>query len=413
MAGWVNLTETITETQQQEVIAQAVSNLRGLPLNVTRNRQALQPYARQAVQRVMVEKGYTAPAALVEALVRKVASEVGGMGFLDELLPPNRTDLVEIALNPDGAVWVMPKGSQAWVKLDYRPTVEEAWRAVEALLGATGHALTEAEPTVDAKLPRFADMGGARVKAIHPIITPGLGYPSLNIRLFEPKPVLPEQIVAWKMAPSFVMDTLLEAVAKRSRVLVIGGTSMGKTTFLSALANGGIPKDARVVKIEDPEEIWLDHPNVVTLEARHAPVGSRIAPYTVRDGVDDALRMAPQWLIVGEVRTGSAVLSLFRAQMSDHPGLSTFHADSPDKAVLRMGAILHADAQVKTAAAKMLFAEAVDVVVQVGMARGLRRVIGVWEVEGIKGGDVRFRTLYRLDDEEMQPVTRTREWQKE
>ena len=410
MAGWMNLADAMTETQQQEVIAQAITELRGLPLNVTRNRQELQPYARRAVQRVMSIKGYTASPALVEVLVRKVASEVGGFGFLDELLPPNRTDLVEIALNPDGTVWLMVKGAQVWEPLDYKPSQEEAWRAVEALLGVTGHTLTEAEPSVDAKLPRFPNMGGARIKALHPIIVPGLGYPTLNIRLFEPKPVLPEQIVAWEMAPQFVMDELLRAVSKRSRVLVIGGTMAGKTTLLSALANGGIPKDVRVVKIEDPEEIWLDHPNVVTLEARHVPRGSRVAPYTVRDGVDDAMRMAPQWLIVGEVRTGDAALSLFRAQMSDHPGLSTFHADGPDKAVYRMATILHADAQVKTAAAKMLFGEAVDVVVQVGWAQHRRRVVGVWEVlDGLRGGEVRFKQLYQWGDEEMQPITRTRE----
>jgi hypothetical protein len=67
-----------------------------------------------------------------------------------------------------------------------------------------------------------------------------------------------------------------------------------------------------------------------------APPGSTVPPYRVQDGVDDAMRMAPDWLIVGEVRTGQAALSLFRAQMSDHPGLCTFHAEGAEAAVHRM-----------------------------------------------------------------------------
>ena len=148
------------------------------------------------------------------------------------------------------------------------------------------------------------------------------------------------------MAPPAVIEALLEHVARGLRLLVIGGTASGKTTLLSALCHA-IPRQARVVKIEDPEEIWLDHPNVVTLEARPAPPGSSVPPYTVKNGVDDAMRMAPKWLIVGEVRHGDAALALFRAQMSDHPGLSTFHAEGPEEAVFRMAVVMWADAQVR------------------------------------------------------------------
>ncbi|HFC08248.1 MAG TPA: CpaF family protein [Chloroflexi bacterium] len=397
----------MTEEQQQQVIEAAVTRLSGLPLTVTRNRAQMQQKARAAVQNVVSEMGFTAPDTLVEYLAQQVAAAVGGFGFLDALLPPNRTDLVEIALNPDGSVWLNRKGEMRMERYDYTPSVQEAWRAVEAILGVTGRALTEATPSVDAKLPRFEGMGGARVKAVHPIIAPG-EYPVLSIRLFEPRPVLPEQIIAWETTPPFVMDEILRAVSLRSRVLVIGGTATGKTTFLSAIANGGIPLDARVVKIEDPEEIWLQHPNVVTLEARHPQPGSSVPPYRIADGVDDALRMRPDWLIVGEVRTGRAALALFRAQMSDHPGLSTFHAETPDAAVKRLSLIMFGDAQVRFEPAKGIFEEAVDVVVQVGWHNARRRVLGVWEVAGMKGGNVKFRQLYAIGDEGMGKITRTR-----
>jgi pilus assembly protein CpaF len=259
---------------------------------------------------------------------------------------------------------------------------------------------------VDAKLPRSEGMGGARVKILHPILVPGAGFPAINIRLFEPIPVLPEQLVAWGVAPEMVIQALVEAVSRQARVLVTGGTATGKTTILSALCSG-IPKSARVVKIEDPEEIWLDHPHVLTIEARPAPPGSSVPPYTLRDGVDDAMRMSPRWLIVGEVRKGDAAMSLFRAQMSDHPGLSTFHAEGPEQAVFRLAVILFSDVGVQMQAAQAIFAEAIDLVVQVGWLDGRRQLLGIWEVERLlQAGNVHFRPLYKPGDGEMLPMHR-------
>jgi hypothetical protein len=151
--------------------------------------------------------------------------------------------------------------------------------------------------------------------------SPGQGFPSLNIRLFEQKPVSPDQVVSWGSMSPEMMGLLQDAIGQYLRVLIIGGTGTGKTTILSALTSY-IPTDDRIVKIEDPEEIFIEHPHVVALEARPAPPGSEVPPYTIIDGVNDAMRMTPDWLVVGEVRTGDAAMSLFRAQMSDHPGLS-------------------------------------------------------------------------------------------
>ena len=161
------------------------------------------------------------------------------------------------------------------------------------------------------------------------------------------------------------------------------------------------------MKIEDPEEIWLDHSHVVTLEARPAPPGSSVPSYTVKDGVDDAMRMAPDWLIVGEVRTGDAALTLFRAQMSDHPGLSTFHAETPEFAIYRIGNLLISDTQENDMNnAKATFAMAVDIIVQVGWRGTKRLLLGVWEVEKVlKDYQVVIHQLYKAGDDHMQPMT--------
>lgn len=339
----------------------------------------------------------------VEGIAREVIARVGGLGFLEPLL---RTDsgLSEITVTPNGDVWLLKKGAPSFEKMQSHPTDIEVWRAVETLLAPLGRAVTEASPSVDAKIPRQEGLaGGARVKIIHPVVAPGLGYPSINIRLFEPKPVPPEKLIEWNVAPDPVINGLVKAVRQALRILVIGGTASGKTTLLSALCYG-IPRDARVVKIEDPEEIWLDHPHVVTLEARPAQTGSSIVPYSLASAVDDAMRMSPKWLIVGEMRRGDAVAALFRAQMSDHPGLSTFHAEGPEAAVMRLNLLLAADVGIRAEAAKEMFCQAVDMIVQVGWHNGKRAMIGVWEVEKVlKAGNVQFRRLYAPGDEELQP----------
>jgi pilus assembly protein CpaF len=399
---------TLTEEQKQQIVQQAVGRVRGLPLAILRDRERLEGPALQALLAASAQMNLTLPAAERERLVTDVVSQVGGLGFINQLLPPARDDLIEIAVNPDGSVWVWPKDEPTFQKADIEPTLQEVWRAVDALLAPIGRSISEAEPSVEAKLPRMAGLGGARIQIVHPEIAPGRGYPAICVRLFEPKPVPPKQIVAWQMAPKGVIDGLIEAVGKAYRILVIGGTVTGKTTLLAALCHG-VPKTARVLKVEDPEEIWLDHPHVVTLEARPAAAGSSVAPYLLKDLVDDSMRMSPRWLIVGEVRTGDAALALFRAQMSDHPGLSTFHAQSPADAVGRMAVLMMADAGVAMSAGVYLFERAIDLVVQVAWQEGVRKVVGVWETDGVvRDGDVaqvQFKQVYRQGGEGMAPLS--------
>jgi pilus assembly protein CpaF len=122
------------------------------------------------------------------------------------------------------------------------------------------------------------------------------------------------------------------------------------------------------------------------------------------------MRMAPDWLIVGEVRTGWTALSLFRAQMSDHPGISTFHAEGAEAAVHRMSVIMFADAQVRMEAAKEIFVQSVDLVVQVGWLAGKRKILAVWETEPeMNAGNVVFRQVYQAGEVELGRLSRRRE----
>ena len=383
---------------EQDRILEVVSGqLQSLPLDEIRDRKRLREHALAAVTNAAASLGIALSPEMTAVLTSQATALAGGLGFLDDLLPPNRNDLSEISINPDGTVWVMFKGARDFAPYEYRPGKDEVWRAVEALLAPIGRSISDAVGDVDAKLPRMAGMGGARIKIIHPRLAPGVGYPSINIRLFEPKPVTLEQLMTWQVAPQPVLEGLLKLVGEGYRVLISGGTYTGKTTILSAIANG-IPKAARVVKIEDPEEIWLDHPHVVTLEARRAMPDISVLPFTVRDGVDAALRMSPRWLIVGEVRTGDVAMALFRAQMSDHPGLTTFHATSPEHAIHRMALLMFADEDIRFQAAKEAFAAAVDIIVQIGWLDRRRQILGIWGVhDRLHGGDVKLEKLWLAD----------------
>ena len=402
--SWTRFANPQITQKQREAVMQAALNLLEAQRPDVRDRARLEAAARQAVARAAQETGVYLPPVLQAALVQDLVGRVGGLGFLQKLLDSGQ--YAEIALNPDGTVWVLPKGERFFQPYDYAPTREEVARIVEALSIAVGKQLSEATPSIDARLPRRD--GGARVKILHPVLLPGGDFPSINIRLFEARPVPPEQIVAWDMAPEWLMQQLLEWVARGKRFLIVGETYVGKTTFLSALCHG-IPRHARIVKIEDPEEIYLPHPNVVTIEARPAPPGSQVPTYTLADGVDDAMRMRPDWLIVGEMRRGHHVMSLFRAQMSGHPGLSTLHAFGPESAVERMETLVYTDLGIGRQGTKAMIVHALDFLIHLGWEGEKRRVLGIWEIgPALKGGDVPFHRIYECGMERLEPL----KWEK-
>ncbi len=417
MSNWYGVQEAIAATELDALIDAAVRELAGLPLRTRFRRKELGSLAGQTVRKLANARGLAGRlnAAQTEAVISRVVALVGGLGFLEGLIPPRCNDFTDITLNANGIVRARRKGARGFETLaipdaDADRWRAEVWKTVEALLTPQQRACTDATPTIDVKIPRDREIGfgGARVKVLHPSLAPGDGFPVIAVRLFEPEPVRPAQIVQWGVFPEKVVRSLMDCVARRLRVVVSGGTGTGKTTLLSAICHG-IPTDARVVKIEDPEEIWLAQEDVVTLEARPAPPGSEVPGYNVADGVDDAMRLIPAWLIVGEVRTGQAALTLFRALMSDHPGLTTFHAEGPDEAVYRMGVLMFTDCGVKFEAAKAMFGQAIDIVVQLGWRDGTRRALGIWEVSGMTGGDVKFRQLWRPGEDEMAAPTRKRD----
>lgn len=371
-------------------------------LDRQRIRERVDAQIAAALRKRNCRPGVQHEATLAEELTRRIL----GLGFLDLLLPPARTDISEITIYSSGLVQLMRKGSVRWETIDLHPEAGEIWRVLDRLIGPQNKTLNETNPSINAKLPATPDNpGGGRIKALHPVIAPPGRNPSINIRLYEQKPVTPEWLLERGLMNPEMMDLLRQAMESGKRILISGGTRTGKTTLLSALCNF-LPPIWRIVKIEDPEEIWVDRPTVQTIEARPQAIGTDVRPYTLADGVDDAMRMSPDYLVIGEVRDGIAALSLFRALMTGHSGACTFHADSPREAARRLATVMGADAGVKPHEANQMISDAVDLLVQIGIRHEVRRVVAISNVsKDLKNGDVFFepRYMYMEDSSKTEP----------
>lgn len=337
-------------------------------------------------------------------ITEDVARRVMGLGFLDLLLPPVRTDLSEITIYSSGLIQVMKKGSVRWEDSGMEVEATEIWRVLNLVLGPQSRSANEATPSVNAKLPATRhNPGGGRIKVLHPVIAPGKGYPSVNIRLFEQKPVLPGWLLERQLMSSNMMVFLGAAMQTGERILICGATRTGKTTLLSALCNF-LPEGWRIVKIEDPEEIWIDRKTVQTIEARQKVIGSEVPAYTLADGVDDAMRMSPDYLVLGEVRDGYAAMALLRAMMTGHAGACTLHADSPEEALRRLATLLGSEKGVSPHDATRMIASSVDLLVQINIIDEVRRVTAIARLEKKSRDEyARITPLWRYDEQNSTP----------
>jgi pilus assembly protein CpaF len=338
-------------------------------------------------------------AAYETALGEEITRRLLGLGFLDILLPPARTDISEIALYSSGLLQIMRKGAVRFETVDLHPDAGEIWRVLDRVLGPQNKTLNEANPVVYAKLPATEhNPGGGRITALHPSIAPPGKNPAINIRLFEQKPVLPEWLIQRGAVSAEMMADLQLAMQSGKRILVCGGTRTGKTTLLSAMCNF-LPESWRIVKIEDPEEIWINRQTVQSFEARPKAIGTEVAAVTLADGVKVAMRLSPDFLIVGEARSGDALEALFSAMTTGHSGASTFHAESPRDTVERVITEMGMHSQARPAEIQRTFASAIDLHVQIGIRHDQRRVLSICNVaKELRDNKVFFEFIWKYDE---------------
>jgi len=253
-----------------------------------------------------------------------------------------------------------------------------------------GRRVDETSPMVDARLP-----DGSRVNAIIPPLA--IDGPVLSIRRFGAAPLRARDLVAIGSLDGECLAFLAACVKAKLNVLISGGTGTGKTTLLNALS-AFVPGDERIVTIEDSAELRLQQAHVVRLETRPPNIEGE-GEIVARDLVRNALRMRPDRIIVGEVRS-EEVLDMLQAMNTGHEGsMTTIHANTARDALSRMEAMVGMSGiQLSDTYVRQTIARALNLIVQLGRGSdGRRRVVGVSEITGTEGNTIVMQELYVFD----------------
>jgi pilus assembly protein CpaF len=269
------------------------------------------------------------------------------------------------------------------------PSNEALHAALRNCAQFVGKHVDENQPILEGRLP-----DGSRIEAIFPPASPD--GPHVSIRRFSKEALTIAKLVDFGALTDECAQALDAFVKSKLNIVVAGGTGSGKTTFLNALSGFAHDGD-RVVVIEDSRELQLQKPHVVSLEARPPDTKGR-GEVTIRDLFKASLRMRPDRIVVGEIRSGEA-LDLVQAMTSGHGGcLTTVHATFPRDTLTRIETMaMMSDVEMPLIPLRMQIASGVNLLVQVSrMQDGSRKVTHVTEVLGydLKGSAYVMQDLF-------------------
>ena len=320
-------------------------------------------------------------------LVGDLLEETLGVGPLASLMADPAVS--DILVNRPDQVYVERFGRLEKTDVRFRDA-DHLVRIIQRIATRVGRRIDESSPMVDARLP-----DGSRVNATLPPVT--IDAPTLSIRRFGRQRLRRSDLMQLGMFSADIHVFLDAVVRGRKNVLVSGGTGSGKSTLLGALAEA-IPDRERIVTVEDSAELILDQEHVVRMETRPPNIEGR-GLITARDLVVNALRMRPDRIIVGEVRSGEA-LDMLQAMNTGHDGgMTTVHANSPRDALARLETmVLMAGLDLPSRAIREQMVSALHLIVHVRRFEdGVRRVESIAEIVGMEGITPQLQDIYRFE----------------
>lgn len=297
-------------------------------------------------------------------------------------------EISEIMVNGTSPIYIEKNGKL--IKTDKSiPSEDKLHSLAQQIVADCNRRVNEASPIVDARLG-----DGSRVSIV---ISPvSLSGTIITIRRFPKHQIGIDKLVELGSIDEAFTKVLKALVGAKYNIFISGGTGSGKTTFLNALSSF-IPKDERVITIEDSAELNLKQvENVVRLEARNANVEGENS-ISIRELIKASLRMRPDRIIVGEVRDEAAI-DMLQAMNTGHDGsLSTGHANSPKDMISRLETMVLTGVDIPLQAVRMQISQAVDIVIHLGRMRDkTRKVLNVSEVLGVENGQVILNTLFEF-----------------
>lgn len=296
--------------------------------------------------------------------------------------------VTEIMVNGTQEIFVEKKGHIVGTGKRFE-NKERLFDIIGTIAANVNRVINMSSPILDARL-----FDGSRVNAIlDPVAING---PCLTIRRFPADPVDADKLISYKSVTKEVLLFLKDLVVAGYNILISGGTGSGKTTFLNVLS-GYIPRDERVITIEDSAELKImGIHNLVRLETRNA-TSEGVREISIRDLIRTALRMRPDRIVVGEVRGEEAIDMLQAFNVGQDGSLSTIHANSAEDAVSRLETMVMLSTNIPLAALRRQIASGVDIIIHLGRLRDKsRRLLEIREVLGTDGSRIQTHTLYRF-----------------
>ena len=351
--------------------------------------QEAEPEIRRMILELMERSSDKTPLSLAEreTLVVDVLNELFGLGPLEGLLRDEA--ISDILVNRFDQVYIERDGRLELTDIVFKDD-RHLMQIIERIVSTVGRRIDESSPMVDARL-----RDGSRVNAIIPPLA--IDGPSLSIRRFRTGRLSAEDFVDRESLTQPMLDFLCAAVACRLNVIVSGGTGAGKTTLLNLLSSF-ISNLERIVTIEDAAELMMRQRHVVRLETRPPNIEGKGA-IRQRDLVVNALRMRPDRIIVGEVRSDEA-LDMLQAMNTGHDGgLTTIHANSARDALHRLNTMVAmANLNLPDRAVRQQIASAINLIIQVTrLSDGTRKVTAITEVTGMEGDLVSTQDIFVFD----------------